>query len=458
MVCRWIAQELERTIYAIAGLPIAVRGASAGSSPEARDIRRAFARAYWRPTSCRERLELIAGLLLAPAAVPLAAFWFTVRNGPVVRRSQGKTLASQFIEQLRLYGSNGIVGPWYYILQLHRDGPMRAPTFLQRCETKRGIYALLRDEHGSPLGEKDKFAIHCAASGIRCVACELVVDRLPIDASRFPDCDLFAKPNEGCGGKGAERWDRIAPRLWSNGRLSLGDKALAGHLRAKKCRFVVQKRVEAHSRLKRLTAGALPTVRVLTCLDEEGDPELMGAVFRMSMSSNRTVDNIHAGGLACAISLEAGILGRASDLGSNARLGWCSTHPTTGATIEGVKLPFWREVREVALYAHACFSDRLFVGWDIAIDENGPIIVEGNRGPDMDLMQRFMETGFCKDHRFGELIAHHLRAGGHVPMSRPRTGAPQRSKLSGSSGSRAKAGLVSPSSTIGAQGCPRHSR
>jgi len=32
----------------------------------------------------------------------------------------------------------------------------------------------------------------------------------------------------------------------------------------------------------------------------------------------------------------------------------------------------------------------------------------------MDLMQRFMETGFC-DHRLGELIAWHLRARGHVP-------------------------------------------
>jgi hypothetical protein len=26
----------------------------------------------------------------------------------------------------------------------------------------------------------------------------------------------------------------------------------------------------------------------------------------------------------------------------------------------------------------------------------------------MDLMQRFMETGYCGPHRFGELIAHHL--------------------------------------------------
>jgi hypothetical protein len=31
----------------------------------------------------------------------------------------------------------------------------------------------------------------------------------------------------------------------------------------------------------------------------------------------------------------------------------------------------------------------------------------------MDLMQRFMDVGFCQDHRFGELIAHHLRTRGY---------------------------------------------
>ena len=41
------------------------------------------------------------------------------------------------------------------------------------------------------------------------------------------------------------------------------------------------------------------------------------------------------------------------------------------------------------------------------------MIIEGNRGPDMDLMQRFMDVGFCHNHRFAELIAHHLIARGY---------------------------------------------
>jgi glutathione synthase/RimK-type ligase-like ATP-grasp enzyme len=128
----------------------------------------------------------------------------------------------------------------------------------------------------------------------------------------------------------------------------------------------------------------------------------------MSIGANRTVDNIHAGGLACAVSLDEGTLELASNLGSDARLGWHSVHPTTGARIEGTRLPFWNEVKALAVKAHKTVEGRIIIGWDIAIAEDGPIVIEGNRGPDMDLMQRFMETGFCGPHRFGELIAHHL--------------------------------------------------
>jgi hypothetical protein len=411
---RRIADELERTIYAVAGLPIAIGAAALPRGHPSQDIRRVFARQYWRPSNLRETGELVLAIMLAPIVVPLAAAWFTARNGRFIREREGKGLPAQFWEQLRLYLSAGIVSPWYYILSLHRDGQRRAPTFLQRCETKRGIYALLKDDNPSPLGQKRSFAERCEAAGVRCVACELPIDGDWADASSLPDCDLFVKPVTGCGGRGAERWDHIGPRSWSNGLMTLGDKDLVEHLRARSRPLIVQKRVRPHPDIAGLTSGAVPTVRALTCIDEDGRPELVAAVFRMSIGANRTVDNIHAGGLACAVSLDGGVLGSASNLGSNARLGWTSHNPTTGARIEGVRLPYWDAVKALALQAHRAFSDRVIIGWDIAIAEDGPIVIEGNRGPDMDLMQRFMDLGFYHEHRLTELIAHHLHARGYL--------------------------------------------
>jgi glutathione synthase/RimK-type ligase-like ATP-grasp enzyme len=411
---RLMAVRAERLVYRIAALPTAIaarQGKLDDGAPGV--VRRAFAWRYWHPEDAAEWLELAAGLLLWPIVVPLAILWFTARNGAVVRRRRNKSVFAQASEQVRLYFQAGILAPWYYIFSLYRDGDARrARSFLQRSETKWGVFYLLRVQKASPLSDKKKFADRCAASGVRCVPYAVYLDGSATDEIvQLPDRDIFVKPANGRGGKGAERWDR-AERLTysSDGIHCLSERALLERLRsqARRTPLLVQLRLETHPEIADLTSGALSTVRALTCLNEHGEPEVMAAVFRMSIGSNRTVDNIHAGGLACGVSVDQGVLGPASNLGLDARLGWLTSHPDTNAAIAGRKLPMWDEVKALAIQAHRAFDDRPLVGWDIAILADGPIVVEGNGSPDMDLMQRFMERGFC-EHRFAELLAFHLR-------------------------------------------------
>jgi hypothetical protein len=261
----------------------------------------------------------------------------------------------------------------------------------------------------SELNDKYEFARHCAAYGLATVPIlALVTDGQSRELASLK-ADLFVKPLCGRGGKGAERWDYAKGFYRNPAGEELDREGLFSRLEARSqmTPLIVQSRLRNHAGLKPLNNDALSTVRILTCLNEFGEPEIVGAAMRMAIGSNHVVDNLHAGGIAAAVDLEKGILGRASNLGSSSAMGWMDRHPDSGAQITGTRLPMWQAVRDFAIAAHRAFDDRVLVGWDIAITPGGPMLVEGNGSPDLDIMQRFVRHGLMGE-RLGELLAFHL--------------------------------------------------
>ena len=171
--------------------------------------------------------------------------------------------------------------------------------------------------------------------------------------------------------------------------------------------LLVQERARNHPAMSDLTNGALNTIRMISCLDEQDRPEIMAAVQRMAVGANETVDNVHAGGMGVPIDLASGRLLQGTDMGIDAHMGWIDFHPTTGGRITGRALPMWEETCALVRTAHFAFSDWVVIGWDVAVTADGPRLVEGNSGPDIDLIQRPMRRPFGNA-RFGELLAHHL--------------------------------------------------
>ena len=414
-----LRQSAERMVYRVAGLPVALTAAFGHSADP---LHAAFARRYWHPQSASEWAELIASLILWPFGLLATSAWFTARNGAVIRSRYGKGIAAQIREQFALYFSDGILPPWYYIFSLHDDGARRARTYIQRFETKTCYFRLLKRRKGSPLNDKSRFAQHCAKHGIRVVETLMTIDGAA-PGEPLPDRDLFVKPQGGRGGRGAERWDRVAPGTFASpaGEQLTGNELLSQLVeRSRERPLIVQPRMRPHPDLARITSGALPTLRVLSCLNENNEPEVMTAMIRTSFGANKTVDNLHAGGIGTLVDVQTGELGKASNLGADARLGWFSAHPDTGARIEGMIVPCWDEVKRQALGAHRAFDDRVVIGWDISVLEDGPIFIEGNGNPDLDILQRFMRVGL-REHRFAQLLAHHLQSRGALAGQPPGT-------------------------------------
>jgi hypothetical protein len=383
-----------------------------------RTIGKAYLSRYWRPDTPAEWFDIAVAILIWPIAIIITAFWFTMKNGSIVAKRFGRSRLSQLGDVLRLAVTSGLLPPWYYIFELYRPGKIdEARWYLTRGQTKRGVYCILSEARGScsPLSDKEDFARHCANANVDALPVLLSVHDGELRgriraADHLPRTDLFVKPVRGRGGRGAERWDHLGNGLYrhTSGELLNAQEFLERLRRKSRSQpYLVQERVVNHPAMDDLTNGALSTVRMITCLDEQDRPEIMGAVLRMAVGSNVTVDNVHAGGLAAAVDLSEGRLLKATDMGFDAHLGWSDRHPDTQGRIAGRALPMWSETCDLVKRAHRAFGDRVLVGWDVAILIDGPRIVEGNSSPDIDLVQRPLRMAFGNG-RFGELLAHHL--------------------------------------------------
>ena len=94
---------------------------------------------------------------------------------------------------------------------------------------------------------------------------------------------------------------------------------------------------------------------------------------------------MHRGGIAAAVDVSSGRLGPAISLKATAD--WLVEHPVTGAVIAGRILPCWREAAALACAAHSAFLPNSLIGWDVALLDEGPCLIEGNKGPCVNLIQ-----------------------------------------------------------------------
>jgi hypothetical protein len=169
---------------------------------------------------------------------------------------------------------------------------------------------------------------------------------------------------------------------------------------------VVQEKATTHPDLADLSPGALPTLRVVTCLDEAGEPEVCAVVLRLGSGGPRPVDNFNAGGLAVAID-QAGRAATAYRT-SGSRVQVLAGHPVTGATISGLAIPDLDAARASAVRAHATLPPGwTVVGWDVGLTDRGPLLIEGNWNPGTDIVQLVDGVGLDAT-RLGALYRHHL--------------------------------------------------
>lgn len=156
-----------------------------------------------------------------------------------------------------------------------------------------------------------------------------------------------------------------------------------------------QEVVRLHPELEKRVGPAVSTVRVLVFVEDDG-PHVVQALWKV-IGGSQIADNYwRSGNLLAHIDLETGRVTRLVS-GKGPDTEELHAHPATGEPLVDFVLPHWPETIElVRTYSSIAHKVR-FQGWDVAICEDGPKVIEINVGSAVDLPQHASGRGFRTD-------------------------------------------------------------
>lgn len=138
---------------------------------------------------------------------------------------------------------------------------------------------------------------------------------------------------------------------------------------------LIEEYIVQHDDLMNLSPPGLNTIRIFTQLNKNDEVDILGCRLRITINS--TVDNLAAGNIAAPINKHSGIVegpGVYSDITKNDEF----NHPVTGIKIVGFQIPYWKESLQMVKEAALLHKQNRSIGWDVAITNNGPELLEGN--------------------------------------------------------------------------------
>ena len=150
--------------------------------------------------------------------------------------------------------------------------------------------------------------------------------------------------------------------------------------------WIVQEQHHSHKEIKKINATALNTTRIVTIMNGT-EPEYLSG-FQAFATNDSTNDSWNTGSVYVGIDPENNCLkefGYYSLHVKNKSL--CTSHPDSGIVFKGYKIPFLKEAIELCLKAHQLLYFNFVIGWDVAITDKGPVIVEANEKPGMNAVQ-----------------------------------------------------------------------
>ena len=113
-------------------------------------------------------------------------------------------------------------------------------------------------------------------------------------------------------------------------------------------------------------------------IDKNGDVHILKAKYRVGVGD--AITDTSEGCIAYPISIEHGCIeGPGINEVLNSKIYFY--HPGCEKLVVGLRIPMWKRVLEIVTSAAKMIPQIRYIGWDIAITNNGVEIIEGNHNP-----------------------------------------------------------------------------
>lgn len=192
--------------------------------------------------------------------------------------------------------------------------------------------------------------------------------------------DSFLKDSLGRCGKA------VFPLRIADGKIYLADHEITHRQLQQKIdgKYIIQQRIYQHPGVSRMYPHSINTIRFITL--RKGDQIILASgTFRMGAGGNR-FDNWAGGGIGVGIDVKSGKLNEEGTfrLGFGGRV---KAHPETGVQFASYEIPYYQQAAKLVQELHSFFYGVHSIGWDIAITEKGPVVIEGNNSWDIAFQQ-----------------------------------------------------------------------